>query len=212
MDQNQNGADGALQPYTADVGSQRVARIYAEALLNAAAKQQQADAVFEELDALVRDVFPADPTIEAFLASSAISRERKAGILRSVFGGRVSELFLNFLLVLNSHDRLYLLRPMREAARALRDQRAHRMRVWVRSAVPLADGQRERLKVQLQETFHQEPILETGVDPNLLGGLVVQVGDWVYDGSVRTQLETIQHQLIARSSHEIQSGRDRFSS
>jgi F-type H+-transporting ATPase subunit delta len=212
MDQSENGANGALQPYTADVGSQRVARIYAEALLKAADKEHQADAVFEELDALVRDVFPADVTIEAFLASSAISREQKAGVLRSVFGGRASELFLNFLLVLNNHDRLYLLRPIREAARELRDQRANRMRVWVRSAVPLADDQRERLKGQLQETFHHEPILETRVDPDLLGGLVVQVGDWVYDGSVRTQLETIQNQLIARSSHEIQSRRDRFSS
>jgi F-type H+-transporting ATPase subunit delta len=48
------------------------------------------------------------------------------------------------------------------------------------------------------------------VDPSLLGGLVVRTGDYVYDASVRTRLETIRKQLIERSSHEIQTGRDRF--
>ena len=55
-------------------------------------------------------------------------------------------------------------------------------------------------------------MLATKIDPDLLGGLVVRVGDWLYDASVRTQLETIRNQIIARSSHEIQSGRNRFSS
>ena len=50
------------------------------------------------------------------------------------------------------------------------------------------------------------------VDPDLLGGMVVWVGDWLYDASVRSRLESIRNQLIERSSHEIQSGRDRFSS
>ena len=65
---------------------------------------------------------------------------------------------------------------------------------------------------QLRDLWQREPILESAVDPDLLGGLVVQVGDWLYDASVRTQLETLRNQLITRSSHEIQSGRDRFSS
>jgi F-type H+-transporting ATPase subunit delta len=120
-------------------------------------------------------------------------------------------LFLNFLLVLNHHDRLDLLRPICDAYRGLRDQRARRIRIQVRSAAPLDDGQRDRLQRELQETFHLEPILETEIDPELLGGMLVRVGDWVYDASVRTQLETIRNQLIARSSHEIQSGRNRFS-
>jgi F-type H+-transporting ATPase subunit delta len=84
--------------------------------------------------------------------------------------------------------------------------------VEVRSAVPLPDDQRERLLNQLRATLQREPILQTRVDENLLGGLVVRVGDWVYDASVKTRLETIRHQLTERSSHEIQSRRDRFSS
>jgi F-type H+-transporting ATPase subunit delta len=200
-----------LQPTTADVGAQRIARVYAEALLNAAEKQGRPDAVLEELESLVRDVFRADPGFETFLSSGAIGRDQKAQVIQKVFGGRADEVFTNFLLVLNRHDRLDLLRPILAAARELRDQRAGRLRVHVRTAVPLDDGQGERLRQELRAAFHLEPLLETRVDPELLGGLVVRVGDWLYDASVRTQIETIKNQLIARGSHEIQSRRNRFS-
>ncbi len=200
-----------LQPTTANVGSQRVARVYAEALVNAAEKRGQADAFLGELKSLIRDVFPAEPQWEAFLASGAVARDRKAQVIARVFENRASELFGNFLLVLNKHDRLDLLRPILSAAGEIRDQRAGRMRVQVRTAVALPEDQSQHLRQQLQEAFRLEPVLQTQVDPELLGGMVVRVGDLLYDGSVRTQLERIRKQLTERSSHEIQSRRDRFS-
>ena len=119
-------SESSDQPFhaTADVGAQRVARIYAEALLNASAKQGDPDGPVEELDSLVRDVFPAGPNFEAFLASAAVGRRRKEEVLRQAFEGRASPLFFNFLLVLNRQDRLDLLRPMLAAVQKLRDQRA----------------------------------------------------------------------------------------
>ena len=70
--------------------------------------------------------------------------------------------------------------------------------------------ERERLAQGLRNAFQLEPVLETRIDPDLIGGLVVRIGDWLYDGSVRNKLEIIRDQIIERSSHEIQSGRDRF--
>jgi len=195
-----------------DVGAQRIARVYAEALLNAAERHGQADAVLEEVESLVRDLFSADPQFEAFFASGAIGRKDKARVIESVFAGRASELFVNFLLVLNDHERLHLIRPILAAYRELRDDRAGRLRVQVQTAVPLPEDQRERLLRQLRESYHKEPLLETRLDPDLLGGMVVRVGDWVYNSSVRQRLESIRKQIIERSSHEIQSRRDRFSS
>jgi F-type H+-transporting ATPase subunit delta len=199
-------------PPAADVGSQRVARVYAEALLGAAEEQGQGDAVVEELEALVRDVIRTDPNIEAFFASAAIGRSAKAEVIENAFKGKASPLFYNFLRVVNEHERLGLLAPILTAARALRDQQARRIRVQVRSAAPLGDDQRERLARELRDNFQLEPVLEARVDPDLLGGLVVKVGDWLYDGSVRTRLDTLRKQLIERSSYEIQSRRDHFSS
>jgi F-type H+-transporting ATPase subunit delta len=195
----------------ADVSAQRVARVYAEALLNAADKQKQSDEVVEALESLIRDLFQAEPQLEAFLTSSAIGRERKAQLIDKVFESRASDLFVNFLKVLNRHERLNLLRPILAAAKELRDERAKRIRVQVRSAVPLANDQENRLRQQLRDALKLEPVLQTQVDPELLGGMMVRVGDWLYDASVRARLESIRNQLIERSSHEIQSGRDRFS-
>ena len=98
------------------------------------------------------------------------------------------------------------------ATQELRNERMGRMRVEVQSATPLPEDQRERLRRELKETFQREPLLSVRTDPELLGGLVVRVGDWLYDASVRVQLDSIRNQIIERSSHEIQSGRDRFSS
>lgn len=198
--------------HTANVQEQRIGKVYAEALLNAAEKQNQADEVLEELDSLVRDLFKADTAIEVFFSGAAVGRKGKAEVIRTTFEGRVSQTFFNFLLVLNDHERLDLLRPILKAALDLRDQRARRIRVQVKSAVTLPDDQRERLRQELQRDFQLEPVLETQVDPNLLGGVVVKVGDWLYDGSVRTRLENLRRQLIERSSYEIQSRRDHLSS
>jgi len=202
--------DADFEPI-ADVSAQRVARVYAEALLNAADKQGQSDDVVEGLDSLIRDLFQAEPQLEAFLTSSAVGRERKARLIDKVFENKASVLFVDFLKVLNQHERLNLLRPILAAAKELRDARAKRIRVQVRSAVPLANDQENRLRQQLREALKLDPVLQTAVDPELLGGVVVRVGDWLYDASVRARLESIRNQLIARSSHEIQSGRDRFS-
>jgi F-type H+-transporting ATPase subunit delta len=194
----------------ADVSAQRVARVYAEALLQAADKEGQADAVLEELDSLVRDVFATQPQFETLLSSAAAGRKARADILRTVFEGRASKLFCNFLLVVNDQDRLDLLRAILVAYQELNDERHRRIRVQVESAVPLPDEQKAHLQERIRETFHLEPIVQAKVNADLLGGLRVRVGDWLYDASVRTRLHEIRKQIIAGSSHEIQSQRDRF--
>ena len=100
-----------------DDATQHVAHVYGEALLNSAQKIGQADDIVADLDALVNEVFPRDRYLEMFLTSRAIGRERKAQALRGAFQGRASDLFLNFLLVLNEHDRLEALRAIAAAVR-----------------------------------------------------------------------------------------------
>jgi F-type H+-transporting ATPase subunit delta len=194
-----------------DDDARQVARVYAEALLRLAEQQGQADAVGDDLAALRTDVMQRHPELEEFLSSMSVGRARKEEVLRGAFHGRASELLLNFLLVLNAHDRLELLRATAEAYQELLDQRRHRIPVLVRSAVPLSEQQLNRLRDEIRATADGrpiEPILQTRVDPDLLGGLVVQVGDFLYDASVKTRLEQIKNQVLERSSHVVthQSG------
>jgi F-type H+-transporting ATPase subunit delta len=198
---NANTDNAARHETVMDATSQRVAKVYADALLGAADQRDQTDRVLEELGSLVEDVFRADPQLDAFFASGAISRKPKAEAIRRAFGGKTSDVFLNFLLVLNDHQRLDLLRGILQAARELRDERAGRLPVLVTSAAPLPDDQREQLRHDLRARYNKEPVLTLRVDPALLGGLVVRVGDWLYDASVRARLENIRKQLIERGSH-----------
>jgi F-type H+-transporting ATPase subunit delta len=199
-----------LRPIADDVGGERVARVYAEALLDAASERNQAEEMLEQLDSLVQDVFQASPQLEALLTSGAVSRENKEPVIRKAFEGRGSEVFLHFLLVLNQHDRLDLLRAILGAYRRLLDQRARRFHLLVRSAAPLPDDQAQNLVQAVRRITNLEPILDVKVDPDLIGGVILQVGDLLYDASVRSKLALLRKQLIERSSHEIQSGRDRF--
>ena len=203
---NDAARENARHATVLDQEGRHLGRIYAEALQAAAEQRGQGDDILGELDALVGDAFVQSPALETYLGSRAVSQEDKEAALRKALSGRCSDLFLDYLLVLNRHDRLDQLRAVHQTYRDLRDRRNKRARVAVRTAVALADDQRQRLADELRADLGQEPILDVTVDPSLLGGLVVQVGDRVYDSSVRTQLDSIRNQLLAGSSHALQRG------
>ena len=102
-----------------DDATRHVARVYAEALLNAAAKAGRDGEMLQELEGLVGEVFARDPDLEAFLASPAVTRGQKADVLRKALAGRSDDLLVNFLLVLNEHDRLGALRAVAAVYREL---------------------------------------------------------------------------------------------
>lgn len=197
------GAEGSSE--------RRVAAVYAEALLDVATDRGLAEDIARELAAVVGEVYGTAPDVEAGLASPVVKRKAKTELLSQSFGGRVSDLLFHFLNVLNSKDRLMLVRHVAAAYRDLLDERAKRVRVTVKSAVPLTGEQTETLRKAIANATGLEPVVAAKVDAGLLGGMIVQLGDQVFDSSVRTRIETIRNQLLARSSYEVQAGRDRFS-
>lgn len=194
-----------------DVSSRRIARVYAEALLKAAQKAGQTDEILDELYSLIADVLDKEPVFEGLLDSMSFGRDRKRELIEKTLGGRASEILVNFLLVLNDHDRLSLLRPIGAHAREMFEAGKGRVPVLVKTAVPLPDDQRDKLLQDLRESFKVEPVPQLQVDPEILGGMIVRVGDWLYDASVRTQLANLRNLIFERSRNEIQSRRDRFS-
>ena len=189
----------------------RLARTYAEALLDIAGRRGEADAVAEQFDSLLNDVFPNVAGLEAFLDTPAVNKHTKDEALAGAFGDRATPLFLDFLRLLNRKDRLGLVRLIAVAYRALRDKKANRQRILVETAAPLSDAQKTALRDTLAAALNKTPVLVVRENPALIGGLVVHVGDKVYDTSVRTKLQAVRHTLLVRGSHAIQSGRDRFS-
>ncbi len=193
-----------------EVGVEHIANVYAEALLGAAEEAGQVDAVLEELDSLVADVLDPHPELERVLASGVISYDERSGILDRVLGAQASPLVMSFLKVVSRHGRMDCLRVIRAQAHAIHRQKLGEVAVQVTTAAPLEQAAAQRLREALQPLLGGTPVLHERVDPAVIGGVVVRVGDTIYDASVARQLETMRQQMIDRSVHEIQSRRDRF--
>ncbi|MCX7699637.1 MAG: ATP synthase F1 subunit delta [Gemmataceae bacterium] len=184
-----------------NVKEQGVAQVYAEALYNAAARQGKTELIREQLQAMVLDLFGQDPLLEKFLAAGSIRRDAKREAIEKAFRGRADDLLVDFLQVMNRHGRLNLLRAVVAAYRELDDERSGRIRVEVRAAVPLSAEQEQKLRDFIARRFQRTPMIETRIDPEVLGGMVIRVDDWVFDGSVKTKLERLQNQLMASYSY-----------
>ncbi len=186
-------------------------RPYAVALVAAARGQGDVQVVVDELGEIVGDVLERFPRFAEILGSSEISITEKDRILVDAFQGKASDLVMRFLRVLNRHGRLELLAGVARESKILWDRECRRVPVSVRSASPLSDEQVARLRDRLLQTTGLEPMLQISIHPELLGGLVIQLGDQRYDASLKNRLETLRQRLIQGKTHEIQSRRDQFS-
>lgn len=191
-----------------DVSAERVARVYAESLFLSAGSD--ADSLGDELNELVLEACKKEPNLYPFLASGTIAVRTKTEFFEKFFRGKASDQFVNFLQVVNSHGRLDIIHAIASSYRTLLNEKKNRVPAFVKSAVALDDPQRQALKKQLKDLFDKEPILEEQIDPELLGGFIVRVGDWQFDGTVKARLNQLKNQLLERSTHEIQGRRDRF--
>ncbi|MDR1382970.1 MAG: ATP synthase F1 subunit delta [Planctomycetaceae bacterium] len=195
----------------ADVGIEKIAQMYAEAFLGAVeAKGELIDTAVDEFISFIADVLNTNAKFEAILASTVIPTDKKISVLDRVFADKASPLFLKFLKVLASHGRLEIVRAVYREVIKLNDKRKGRIPVTVTTAAELSSDLFDGLAGRLRAKLGGEPIIRNTVDPNVIGGIVVRVGDTIYDGSIASQLLNVRQHIIDRSTHEIQSRRDRF--
>ena len=191
-----------------DPGAKAVARVNADAFLQAAG--DRAGELLEEYTSLHDDVLATQPEFTRLLTGRSLSRDEKVRLIDRTVAPQASDLFANFLRVLARHDRLDLLPAILHEAHVRHERALGRRRVVVTSAVPLSDEALARIRERLDAALPFDPVLIPHVDPKVLGGLVIQVGDTVYDTSLRARLNQLRARLRQRSLYEIQSGRDRF--
>ncbi len=193
-----------------DTGREHLGTIYAKGLLGAAESIQQTEQVVEELDSLLDDVFDKLPDFEQILASPRISFDEKNRMLDDAFGARMTPLFLNFLKVTARHDRLDCLRQIRAAARKLHNDMRGRVEVTVETADAINQTVVSQIEQRLTTALGRQVELCCSVNPDLLGGLVVRVGDTVYDGSLSRRLEKMRSDTLDQTAQLIRDSLQRF--
>lgn len=193
----------ATKPSTQEIA---IAGVYAQALLKLAEAQGQADTVLEELEALAA-LIDHDPGFANFLRSPLVGTQDRRQSLDRMFQGKMNEILLDTLLVMNSKGRSGLVRALVEAYSQEYEQLRGQVRVAVQSAVPLTDGLRRQLRDVVSGFTGKAPKLEESVDPDLIGGLVLQVADRRIDTSVFKEIKGLRQQLLDRASQEIHRGK-----
>ena len=193
-----------------DTGAEHLGRVYAEALLAAADKAGNADVAVEQLEQMVSGALTEHPELASAFASPRVSVDEKWRILDRLFGDKLDPMVLRFLKVVAGRGRLGYVGDIASAARALRNETLGRTVALVTSAVPLDDALRAQVVERLSATLAREVVLRERVDPALVGGLLIRVGDVVYDSSVAGQLKSMAKKTQQVFARKLMENSDRF--
>lgn len=188
-----------------------LAEVYARSLIELADEQgglPLAQEAQSEL-AAVAAAATSDRRFSEFLRSRIITSGVKAATLERMLKGRVSDLTLRFLLVLNKKDRLDQVDAIAHSLQQMLWERTGKVEVEVFTAAPLDSAQTSDVRNRITAAIGRDPVIENTVDPAMIGGIRLRIGDQLIDGSVATRLARMRESLARSGSEAI---RTRFAS
>lgn len=172
-----------------------LARRYARAMMAIGVEQKNFEKLGREIETLAK-AMQVSPELKETLANPAFPRDDRRKVLEALLRRAVaSPTTRSFTLLLLDRDRLSVLPDVSRELKRMIDEKAGRTSATVTSAKPLTAMQLNQLKSSLEKLSGKTVTIEKAEDPALLGGVVAKVGDVVYDGSLRTQLEKMRSNL-----------------
>jgi F-type H+-transporting ATPase subunit delta len=172
-----------------------VARRYAEAVADVAIARNQVEVIEAELNAFALLMKSNRELYEVF-ASPVLSNEQKGKVLKAlVERTKPSQAIANLLNVMLANYRLHILDAVYEQFKREINQRRGLVNVEVTTAQTLTAGEADLLKSRLQELTGKQVQIQFKADASLIGGVVTKIGSVEYDGSIRTQLESVKQKL-----------------
>ena len=187
-----------------DTSAEQLGKTYAQALIGAANNAGVADQVIEQLNQLVDEYLAGNPSLQAAFASPRVDEAEKVRVIERLFGDQYQPVLIKFLKVMASRDRLGYVSAVRAAAETIYDEMMGRVVASVRTAVPLTDELRNQIASNLSSLMNKQVKLNETVDETLIGGMIVRIGDRVFDSSVANQLDKLARK--ARSGFSAQLG------
>ena len=174
-----------------------IARNYAEALLALARKAGDLQAWGRMIDDVANAV-ERDDRLRNFLAAPQISADQKNAVLAKAFEDRAPRLFLRYLQRLVKNRRQMLIPGIANEYRDLVDEVEGRVHAQVTVAKPVDEAERAEISRYLSKTLGKPVVPQVRINPNIVGGIIVRIGDRVMDGSVRRRLGLLRSRMIAR--------------
>jgi F-type H+-transporting ATPase subunit delta len=175
------------------------ARRYAEALADVSTEHNQTDAIMQELKQFV-NLYTASPELSAFFPNSRVSQADKLRVLNAIISrAQASEITANLLRILLKHYRLQSISVVYQEFRREINKRRGIVPAEITTAAAVGASDRDLIIGRLKAVTGKEVQASFKVDAALIGGAVTRIGSVVYDGSIRTQLQTIKQKMISTS-------------
>ena len=175
-----------------------IARNYAHALLALARKAGDLPAWGRMIDD-VSNAMERDDRLRRFLEAPQVSAAQKNAVLEKAFEDRAPRLFLRFLQRLVLNRRQMLIPDIATEYRDLVDEAEGRVHAQVTVAKPIDEEEQASIGRHLTHTLGKPVVPQVRVNPNILGGIIVRIGDQVMDGSVRKRLGILRGRMLART-------------
>ncbi len=178
-----------------EIAIAEIAQPYAEALMSVAESKNQIEEFGEDVRSLL-NLLQNSSELQGFIGNPFIEADQKKAVINEIVGESTNSNLRNFLMLLVDRRRILLLEPICEHYITLLRQKNQTVLAEISSAVPLSQEQEQaiREKVIAMTNAHQVE-LETKIDPDLIGGVIIKVGSQVIDASLRTQLRRLSLRL-----------------
>jgi len=178
------------------MSNETVARRYATALADVVIKSGETETVTSELDAWVQ-MITTNAELENVLRNPVVQHMKKEKVLEGLLERtKPSKTTANFLRILLKNDRLADIGKINERFAQVLEERSGTVSAEIISSRELSEGERTELRSNLEKLTGKKINPSWSLDPDLIGGVVTRIGSTVYDGSVKTQLETLKEELV----------------
>ncbi|MDG2468547.1 MAG: ATP synthase F1 subunit delta [Pirellulaceae bacterium] len=193
-----------------DTDQQYIAGVYAKSLLEAVAANENSGDVLEQLDSFVGDVLNSVSGLAEFLVSPRIPSADKSKLIETALREKADPILINFLKVLNNHGRLDCLRAINNKAKELFNEQQGRIEAFVTVADQLPAELESTVGEKLKKMLGKEVILSITTDPEIIGGMIVKVGDTVYDSSVANRLRQLRETVVDGAMLKVRQSINKF--
>lgn len=171
-----------------------VAKEYATALFELALKKKNINKIHEEFME-VKDILEDKTDLKKIITHPQISKEEKKEIIDNVFSKSVNKLFLNFFYVIIDNQRFEVLSDIFDSFEELYNEYNNHMVVTAYTTTELTDNELEELSGKLEVKYKRKVQLDNIIDKNVIGGVKLQIGDEIFDNTVRQKIDNLRKNL-----------------
>ncbi|WP_062052053.1 F0F1 ATP synthase subunit delta [Bacillus sp. JCM 19034] len=174
-----------------------VANRYADAIFKVASEKNIINEINQELQ-VVKQVIESTPEFIQYVNHPKVNKEQKQAFIKETFGQALSESNISLLNLLIERKRIDVLIPLIQTFKKLALEAQNKAEALVYSAKALTNEDAKQISELFAKKIGKKELeVKNVVDPELIGGLKIRIGDRIYDGSVKAQLDRMQRQLIA---------------